>query len=64
MDVTWRKSSHSGGNGGGCIEVGAHAEAGHVLVRDTKDKTGSMLAFTARDWQRFTGQLKADIHSN
>jgi Domain of unknown function (DUF397) len=22
MDATWRKSSYSGGNGGGCVEVG------------------------------------------
>ena len=64
MDVTWRKSSHSGGNGGGCIEVGAHAAAGRVLVRDTKDKTGPLLAFTARDWQRFTGKLKTDARGN
>jgi hypothetical protein len=63
MDVTWRKSSHSGGNGGGCIEVGAHAGDGRVLVRDTKDRTGPVLAFTAGNWQRFTSQLKADAHS-
>ena len=64
MDVTWRKSSHSGGNGGGCIEVGGHGEAGRVLVRDTRDRTGPMLALTARDWQRFTAKLKADAHGN
>jgi hypothetical protein len=29
-----------GGNGGNCIEVGAQAEAGRVLVRDTKDRPG------------------------
>jgi hypothetical protein len=63
MDVTWRKSSHSGGNGGGCIEVGAHAGPGRVLVRDTKNRGGPVLAFNARTWQRFTSQLKADANS-
>lgn len=64
MDVTWRKSSHSGGNGGGCIEAGTAAGTGCVLVRDTKDKTGPVLAVTARDWQRFTGKLKAERPSS
>jgi hypothetical protein len=63
MDVTWRKSSHSGGNGGGCIEVGAHADHGRVLIRDTKDRTGPVLALPARTWQRFTSQLKADARN-
>ena len=60
MDVTWRKSSFSGGNGGNCIEVGMQPRARRVMVRDTKDRTGPVLAFTAPDWQRFTDQLKAD----
>ena len=34
-----------------------------ALVRDTKDKTGPVLSFTARDWQRFTDWLKAGAHS-
>ena len=64
MDVTWRKSSYSGGNGGGCIEVGMQPRARHVVVRDTKDRTGPVLAFTAPDWQRFTDQLKAGDRSD
>ena len=58
MDVTWRKSSYSGGNGGGCIEVGAHADAGGVLVRDTKDRQGPVLAFRPETWRRFASQVK------
>jgi Domain of unknown function (DUF397) len=61
MDVTWRKSSYSGGNGGNCIEVGAHAGARRVLVRDTKDRTGPVLAFNARNWQRFADRVKAGV---
>ena len=38
--------------------------AGRVLVRDTKDRPGPVLAFTAPDWQRFTDQLKADARSD
>ena len=49
MDATWRKSSYSGGNGGGCIEVGARAEAGRALVRDTKDRQGPVLGFQPED---------------
>ncbi len=59
MDATWRKSSYSGGNGGGCVEVGAHAEAGRVLVRDTKDRQGPVLAFSPKTWCRFAGEVKA-----
>jgi hypothetical protein len=64
MYVTWRKSSYSGGNGGGCIEVCARTGVGRVLVRDTKHRPGPVLAFTAPDWQRFTDQLKADARSD
>jgi len=59
MDVTWCKSSYSGGNGGGCIEVGAHAEVSRVLVRDTKDRTGPVLTVTSAAWRRFAAQVKS-----
>jgi len=58
LDATWRKSSYSGGNGGGCIEAGAQAAA-RVLVRDTKDRTGPVLRFTPAAWQRFADRVKA-----
>lgn len=64
MDVTWRKSSYSGGNGGNCVEVGTQPRARRVVVRDTKDRTGPVLVFTAPDWQRFTDQFKADARSD
>lgn len=53
---TWRKASYSG-NSGNCVETGV-ADAGRVLVRDTTDREGGTLAFTADAWQRFTGKLK------
>ena len=51
MESNWRKSSYSADNGGACIEV-ASAEA--VLVRDTVDRQGPMLTFTADAWRTFT----------
>jgi hypothetical protein len=56
MDVTWRKSSHSGGN---CVEVGAQAEAAQVLVRDTKDRGGPVLRFTPGAWQQFADRVRS-----
>ena len=62
MDVTWRKSSYSGGNGGNCVEIGTHAEARRVLVRDTKDRQGPALSFSPQTWHQFSDQVKADAH--
>jgi hypothetical protein len=56
--LTWRKSTHSGGNGGECIEV---ASTGRplVAVRDSKDLNGPNLAFTTPMWQSFVQRLRA-----
>jgi hypothetical protein len=53
----WRKSSHSGSEGGSCVELASGS--GAVLVRDTTDRDGGTLAFTADAWQAFTVGLKA-----
>jgi hypothetical protein len=47
----WRKSSRSGSNG--CVEV-AFVE-GQVAVRDSKDRSGPVLLFTAHEWEAFIG---------
>jgi hypothetical protein len=47
--ATWRTSTYSGGNG--CVEV-AFAD-GLVAIRDTKDRRGPMLVFTAAEWEAF-----------
>jgi hypothetical protein len=54
--LNWRKSSRSGNNGGDCVEVADAASV--VLVRDTRDRDGGTLAFTAQAWASFTGSLK------
>jgi Domain of unknown function (DUF397) len=53
----WRTSSHSGANGA-CVEVALNAGA-QVLVRDTRDRVGPVLAFRPDAWRRFTGQANA-----
>jgi hypothetical protein len=54
--LNWRTSSRSGNNGGQCVEVADAARV--VLVRDTKDRDGGTLAFTAEAWRVFAGALK------
>ncbi len=54
--VAWRTASYSSANGE-CIEVAADAG---VLVRDTKDREGPLLAFQPDVWRRFAGHVKAD----
>jgi Domain of unknown function (DUF397) len=57
--LNWRKSSHSGGNGGSCVEVG---QAGRVLVRDTKQAgTGPVLRFSPAAWRRFADEVKRSL---
>jgi hypothetical protein len=53
MFTNWRKSSRSSG-GGNCVEV-AFAPNGTVGVRDSKNRDGAVLLFTAAEWEAFTG---------
>ena len=55
-EPTWRKSSRSGSNGGACVEV-ADNRVGRVLVRDSKDQQGPVLAFDPEAWRAFVGDL-------
>jgi prepilin-type processing-associated H-X9-DG protein len=47
--LNWRKSTHSGLND--CAEI-AFVD-GHVAIRDSKDKRGPVLLFTAAEWRAF-----------
>ncbi|MDX6335915.1 MAG: hypothetical protein QOG05_3255 [Streptosporangiaceae bacterium] len=53
----WRKSSYSGSNGGGCVDV-ADNLPGFVAVRDSKNPDGPGLLFSRADWLVFTSGLK------
>ena len=59
--LNWRKSTRSGNNGGDCVEVADAARA--VLVRDTKDRQGPVLAFSPETWCRFADQVREDADS-
>jgi Domain of unknown function (DUF397) len=54
-DMSWRKSTYSNGGADACVEV---ADAGGVAVRDTTDRDGGTLAFSAEAWQKFITGLK------
>jgi hypothetical protein len=53
--MDWRKSTYSGTNGS-CVET-ASGE-GVVMVRDTTDRSGGTLSFTADAWRTFLGALR------
>lgn len=56
VEVGWRKASHSGSEGGNCVETASGS--GMILVRDTTNRDGGTLAFSANAWQTFTAGLK------
>jgi hypothetical protein len=56
-NLMWRKSSYSNGGGNACLETAA-SDRGAILVRDTTNRDGGTLAFSAAAWTAFTGALK------
>jgi hypothetical protein len=57
-DMNWRKSSYSGNGGSSCIEVAAD---GVVVVRDTTDRSGPVLAFSSAAWRQLVARLKRSL---
>ena len=49
--AAWRKSARIGANG--CVEVGLVDDK--IAVRDSKDRQGPVLLFTAHEWEAFLG---------
>ena len=56
MSAPWRKSSYSANGGQDCVETGS--VPGAVLVRDTTDRDGAMLVFSADAWAGFVSGIK------
>jgi hypothetical protein len=54
LEREWRTSSYTGTNGN-CVEA---ASADGVMVRDTKDRDGVTLRFTARTWRKFVASVR------
>lgn len=52
--VAWRKSTKS--IDGNCVEVSATAD--HVLVRNSQDPNGPVLAFTREEWNGLLRRIK------
>lgn len=54
LDRNWRKSTHSSTNGS-CVEVRRLPDA--IEVRDTKDRNGPVLSFSAESWRDFVSSV-------
>ena len=54
-DYGWRKSSYSANGGASCVEVADRSAT--VLVRDTTDRGGPTLTFSAAAWRRFMARV-------
>jgi hypothetical protein len=57
QQLGWRKSRYSGA-ANNCVEVAPLPDG--AAVRDSKDPTGAVLAFTAAAWSAFTAGIRAD----
>lgn len=56
IDAVWSVSAFCAG--GDCVEIGRLAD-GSVAVRDTKNREGGALVFTADEWSAFVAGAKA-----
>lgn len=56
-NLTWVKSSYSGGQGGNCVEV-ASLPGGGRAVRDSKAPHGPVLSVTSAKWAAFIAAVR------
>ncbi|SNS52721.1 protein of unknown function [Actinomadura meyerae] len=56
LNTTWRKSTHSGNDGGDCVEL---ADLGEVVgLRDSKDPDGPKLVVRRAEFSALLTSLK------
>jgi hypothetical protein len=58
LNVTWRKSSWSGPQGGNCVEF-AQLPDGQVALRNSRHPSGPALLFTPAEWDAFSKAVVA-----
>jgi hypothetical protein len=56
--LRWRTASYTSGQGN-CVETAELPDGGGMAVRDTKDRDGGALQFSANAWREFTDAVKA-----
>ncbi|HEY6277559.1 MAG TPA: DUF397 domain-containing protein [Streptosporangiaceae bacterium] len=59
--LAWRKSRHSAAHSH-CVEVAVTGERG-LLVRDSKDPGGPVLALTPAQWRAFVAGIKNGMYA-
>ncbi|WP_415953949.1 DUF397 domain-containing protein [Streptomyces sp. KLOTTS4A1] len=55
--LTWIKSSYSGGAGGECLEIAPSHE--DVRIRDSKQPNAAQLAVTTTTWKAFVESVRS-----
>ncbi|MEV0281730.1 DUF397 domain-containing protein [Streptomyces sp. NPDC050610] len=59
IPLRWRKSSHSNGSGGNCVEIAVpRGPRDGMLVRDSKDREGTVLGFSRQAWGTFVDSVR------
>lgn len=57
--AAWRKSTHSSGQEGACVELADLTTT--VGVRDSKDPDGDVLQFDRRTFTAFAAQIRTGV---
>ncbi|PSK99556.1 uncharacterized protein DUF397 [Murinocardiopsis flavida] len=58
MELDWHKSSHSGANGGDCVEIAETPDIVHM--RDTRHRELGHLAFHTDAFTAFIADVRAE----
>ena len=54
-NLEWRKA-RSSANNGACVELAP--AAGQILIRDSKDRSGAVIAYSEYSWRQFLAIAK------